>query len=838
MKKVDVHKLLGISTNPQKMVTVGASCQCDLGREKLLTAPPYKITPSSDEAKSRYPTAPCLREDAEKLICPISHVLVTFKAPLHLNDVFTKVFPASTPVKYVKRKLAKLLGVANNNLLLTKNRNVLKDTSLLSELKADPHGTLAIDVFTRDSEPFSLSSIPKESYMHELLHAVLPKKKDMPFIAIKFKILNQNATFTRSYHCIMKIHEIKKNLGELFQQDPDNLVFLRGEYTLKDRMALMDLDYDKYGIAEVELLTKNKATLDLEKLYRELPVNDVLSVMVPFGTTLKQINVEIFSKPMKKPYLGGYKNVHTGAVYHHAYTQTPQKPEKLPPEKKNCRDTQTAEEREKIYDTNYSRATQMNSVHAYIPNVTDRIVEPKPYETYEEMVKRLNHNHYASVIQRAFKHHRFRQMVKQWLKECMERIARMKEEDRLEREAMERRLRRDLITKTFPKTREDFDQLYAMVDRWKHAEIARISQLHAKGPKIAEFTLLLDKEVELLRCIEDYRVKMREDSKKIKEKRFLEEISKPVAWYGRSGKLITMETVEIQKAKKLKELYNSFIRSDLEVKERLELLVDMKFALQEFRHPLAEEVITLLDQECDLLVRRYNTHQLEFLRRRTAGAVIRLIQTSELNSGVTKYKDLRDYKNMENGNLHFCELCHQVKPYTDFPLDTRMSGCLICKSCSWKDVNERTWIDMTPFKFILRAVQRDERRRKCWGSLAFVLQEKDIFFIVEKLWHSHSAISECSDLTELRLCRWHVHEDWAPWNCFLVTVQEMKAHLKLEDPESVYDEELVQKVGNKHKLARANFEQLTAVNKRYTETGDWQGVRAPAIARVDAVERI
>jgi hypothetical protein len=44
-----------------------------------------------------------------------------------------------------------------------------------------------------------------------------------------------------------------------------------------------------------------------------------------------------------------------------------------------------------------------------------------------------------------------------------ERIDRMKEEERLEKEAMERRLRKDLITKTFPKTREDFDQLYAMV---------------------------------------------------------------------------------------------------------------------------------------------------------------------------------------------------------------------------------------------------------------------------------------------------------------------------------------------------------------------------------------
>lgn len=52
-----------------------------------------------------------------------------------------------------------------------------------------------------------------------------------------------------------------------------------------------------------------------------------------------------------------------------------------------------------------------------------------------------------------------------------ERIARIKEEDRLEREAMERRLRRDLVTKTFPKTREDFDQLYAMVSMAVHLEV-------------------------------------------------------------------------------------------------------------------------------------------------------------------------------------------------------------------------------------------------------------------------------------------------------------------------------------------------------------------------------
>lgn len=42
-------------------------------------------------------------------------------------------------------------------------------------------------------------------------------------------------------------------------------------------------------------------------------------------------------------------NLFSGTVFHHAYTQTPQKPEKLLPEQKNCRDTQTAEERERIY---------------------------------------------------------------------------------------------------------------------------------------------------------------------------------------------------------------------------------------------------------------------------------------------------------------------------------------------------------------------------------------------------------------------------------------------------------------------------------------------------------
>ncbi|XP_011552961.3 IQ and ubiquitin-like domain-containing protein [Plutella xylostella] len=810
-------------------------CQCELGREKLLTAPPYRTGDREDATDSRTLTAPGGRGN-QPVKNPLSHITVTFRSPLHPGEAYSKLFPAGTPVKYLKRKLAKLLSVANSNLILAKNRTILKDATLLSDVRTNAMGNTVIDVFTKDSCDFSLSSIPKEAYVLDLLNSVIPKKPPIAFIAVKFKIRDQNQSFTRSYHSIMRIQEIKKNLAGLFRVDHENIVLLRGENPLMDRMVLHDIDYDKFGNVDVELIMRGGEKLDLDKLYKELPMNDVLTVSVPLGHTTKHINVEIFFEPIDKPYLGGYKNIYTGTVYHHAYTQTGPKAEKVLPENKRSRVTQTAEEKERLFDTAYSRATQMGSVSVYIPTVTDRIVAPRPYETYDEMVQRLNHDHYATVIQRAYRNYVFRKKVANWIKLCLERIARLKEQDRLEREAMEKRLRRDLITHTFPRTREDFDQLYAMVDRWKHAEIARISSLHSKGPKIAEFTLLLDKEVELLRCIEAYRIKVKEDDKKLKEKSFLEEISKPIVWYGKDGKIITMETVEIQKARKLKELYNSFIREDMETKERLELLVEMKFALQSFHHPLAENIITLLDQEADLIVRRCSVHQLEYLRRRIAGNIFQFIKNSELNSGVTKCKDLRQIRKMQHDRLQFCEMCSHVKHYTEFPLHTKMSGFIVCQSCSWKDVGERIWVDMTPYKFILRAVQRDERRRKCWGSVAFVLQEKDVFFIVEKLWHAHSAISEVSDITELRLCRWDVKEDWSPWNCFLVTVSEMKAHLKLEDPELVYDEELVTKIKNKHKLARANFEHLLAVDKRFTESGDWHGVRATAVDRTGGVE--
>lgn len=290
-----------------------AQCQCSLGKEKLLTAPPYKRVQVSyvESSGLRFQTAACAR-NIDTYKCPTAHTLVVFKSPKYPDEVFNKVFPSSTPVKFIRRTIAKLLSMSPSNLILSNDRKILKDVTLLSDIKTDAIGQVTMNVFTKDDEYFALSSIPKETYVQDLFKAITPEKNAVQFVAIKFKVRNQNGIFTRSYHSIMKIHEVKKNLAGLFQCDPDNLIILKDNVTLKDRMILIDLDYDIYGNVDVELLTKNKDKLKLEKLYKELPVNDILTVIVPIGNKTKQINVEIFSEPIRKPYLGGYKNIHTG----------------------------------------------------------------------------------------------------------------------------------------------------------------------------------------------------------------------------------------------------------------------------------------------------------------------------------------------------------------------------------------------------------------------------------------------------------------------------------------------------------------------------------------------
>ena len=55
----------------------------------------------------------------------------------------------------------------------------------------------------------------------------------------------------------------------------------------------------------------------------------------------------------------------------------------------------------------------------------------------------------------------------------------------------------------------------------------------------------------------------------------------------------------------------------------------------------------------------------------------------------------------------------------------------------------------------------------------------------KNIWDSHSALSEESDIYSLTFVRWNRREEFSPWNCILLSLQEATAHLKLEDAEGV-----------------------------------------------------
>ena len=60
-------------------------------------------------------------------------------------------------------------------------------------------------------------------------------------------------------------------------------------------------------------------------------------------------------------------------------------------------------------------------------------------------------------------------------------------------------------------------------------------------------------------------------------------------------------------------------------------------------------------------------------------------------------------------------------------------------------------------------------------------QDSDIRYMVLNFWGSQSVLSGCSELENLRLVRWRPSEEWAPWNCVLLTEREAKVHRKIGD---------------------------------------------------------
>lgn len=59
--------------------------------------------------------------------------------------------------------------------------------------------------------------------------------------------------------------------------------------------------------------------------------------------------------------------------------------------------------------------------------------------------------------------------------------------------------------------------------------------------------------------------------------------------------------------------------------------------------------------------------------------------------------------------------------------------------------------------------------------------------------------------------------EWSPWNCILLTMEEAKAHLRVQNLEDVYEKEFMDHIFNKHALARKHFKLLNSYDKHFAD---------------------
>lgn len=86
-----------------------------------------------------------------------------------------------------------------------------------------------------------------------------------------------------------------------------------------------------------------------------------------------------------------------------------------------------------------------------------------------------------------------------------------------------------------------------------------------------------------------------------------------------------------------------------------------------------------------------------------------------------------------------------------------------------------------------------------------MMQEHDIYHLVNHIWHGQSVVSKVKDLFILRLVRYQKDVEWAPWNCILLTEDEADVHYHIHDLATIYSKHLIGQINLKHQIAKNYF---------------------------------
>ncbi|XP_018403964.1 PREDICTED: IQ and ubiquitin-like domain-containing protein [Cyphomyrmex costatus] len=516
--------------------------------------------------------------------------------------------------------------------------------------------------------------------------------------------------------------------------------------------------------------------------------------------------VGIDKQRILKPYLGGWRHKITGVTYLNAASQTGPL-SKRGPRKNTCsRAVQCVQTNDGATQTLHHRATQMWRYDYYVPNKADKYMTTvKSYESYVDM--QLNLDRHACVIQRNYRAYKWRKYIKECARAYREMLEKCEKYEEEKAVANKLRHKQNILRQIYPRSRADFDMLYGLVEEWRIDRLKDIKSRLFKAGQRAENYRILEKMVEMLNQIDKHKQAIKKSYRKQRVLRFLTVNCKPIRWSGYKGKLVEMVTIKTQNARKLKNIYDAINNRDISSKERIKLLIALKKSVEPHNCIEALDLLSLLDQEITLLNRKIEGLTLDYLNERITHTYLNFVRIfgicgCECVTTESKDNELREPLETET---KLCRSCLKLLPIRKFLAHTRMKKLTICSSCSSLSRRNIAYVNYDPYMFILNCVRAEEEHRGSTSALAFIMQEQDIYHLVNHIWQGQSAISKTRDLFILRMVRYQKDVEWAPWNCILLTKDEADLHYNISDLATIYSEHLISQINLKHQIAQNFF---------------------------------
>ena len=353
-----------------------------------------------------------------------------------------------------------------------------------------------------------------------------------------------------------------------------------------------------------------------------------VSVRYGHGMAPRDFCVTVVKGFDRKPFLGGFRNKRTEAVYHHATTQCQaERAARIDTSHKISRMTQTQGVTRSV-QTRRECSTQMSRSDLEVDSTYDRIVVAKPYFSADRLLALQIQK--TVQLQAFVRGWRARRIARRLRQERDEEDLALQLEDMRRREEHSRRREAEIERRTHPRSVADFNVLHNELEAWRLQETARIKEanLSDEERRLAMMELL-KKQTKLLQTIDRLQIQAGKDNRVRRVNNVLNKMSSAKNW-GTKG-ASNVETPLTIRARELRDLYNGLQLTSISTDERLDVLMHVKWTVKEFECILSREITELIDRESDLLNRGRKDSTLVGLRQRLSNLFLQFIETPEFN---------------------------------------------------------------------------------------------------------------------------------------------------------------------------------------------------------------